>query len=298
MTETKRLGRGLEALLGPITREKAEAAGGLREVPVDSIRPNPFQPRTAFDEEAFTELAASIEASGLLQPIIVRPRNGSYELIAGERRWRAVVHLGWSKIPAVIKDVDDQTLLTLALIENLQRDALSPIDEASGYQRLSTEFKLPHADIARMVGRNRSTVANLLRLLQLPPEVQAMVHGKSLSEGHARALLGLEDRERIITFARDAVEQGWSVREMEARVRGDVPTSVAGTAVAPRRGRSGPRAVSADAKRVEDALRKHFGTDVRVTTRRRGRGFLTVSYYSNDDLARLLELILGRPFEG
>ncbi len=298
MTETKRLGRGLEALLGPITREKAEAAGGLREVPVDSVRPNPFQPRTTFDEEAFTELAASIEASGLLQPIIVRPRNGSYELIAGERRWRAVVHLGWSKVPAVIKDVDDQTLLTLALIENLQRDALSPIDEASGYQRLGVEFKLPHAEIARMVGRNRSTVANLLRLLQLPPEVQAMVHAKSLSEGHARALLGLEDSERIIGFARDAIEQGWSVREMEARVRGDEPPAAAATAAAPRRTRSGPRAVSADAKRVEDALRKHLGTDVRVTTRRRGRGFLTVSYYSNDDLARLLHLILGSAFEG
>lgn len=298
MTETKRLGRGLEALLGPITREKAEASGSLRELPVDSVRPNPFQPRTTFDEEAFTELAASIEASGLLQPIIVRPRNGSYELIAGERRWRAVTHLGWPKIPAVIKDVDDQTLLTLALIENLQRDALSPIDEAAGYQRLAAEFKLPHIEIARMVGRNRSTVANLLRLLQLPSEVQAMVHGKSLSEGHARALLGLDDSDRIIAFARDAVEQGWSVREMEARVRGDEPPVATGTTATPRRARGAPRPVNADAKRVEDALRKHFGTDVRVTTRRRGRGFLTVSYYSNDDLARLLELILGRPFEG
>jgi ParB family chromosome partitioning protein len=298
MTETKRLGRGLEALLGPISREKAEAAGMLRELSVDSVRPNPFQPRTTIDETAFTELAASIEASGLLQPVIVRPRRGSYELIAGERRWRAVVHLGWTKIPAVIRDVDDQTLLTLALIENLQRDALSPIDEASGYHRLGAEFKLPHAEIARMVGRNRSTVANLLRLLQLPAEVQALVHQKSLSEGHARALLSLEDPERMIALAREAVEQGWSVREMEARVRGDEPVATAAAPATPRRAKAAPRTVNADARRVEDALRKHLGTDVRVTTRRRGRGFLTVSYYSNDDLARLLELILGRPFEG
>jgi ParB family transcriptional regulator, chromosome partitioning protein len=298
MTETKRLGRGLEALLGPITREKAEASGTLRELPVDSVRPNPFQPRTTIDEEAFTELAASIEASGLLQPVIVRPRNGSYELIAGERRWRAVMHLGWTRVPAVVRDVDDQTLLTLALIENLQRDALSPIDEASGYQRLAAEFKLPHGDIARMVGRNRSTVANLLRLLQLPAEVQTLVHQKSLSEGHARALLGLDDPARMIALAKDAVEHGWSVREMEARVRGDEPVATSLAPVAtPRRPRTA-RTVNADARLVEDALRKHLGTDVRLTTRRRGRGFLTISYYSNDDLARLLELILGRPFEG
>jgi ParB family chromosome partitioning protein len=298
MTETKRLGRGLEALLGPITRDKAEAAGTLRELPVDSVRPNPFQPRTTIDEAAFTELAASIEASGLLQPVIVRPRNGSYELIAGERRWRAVMHLGWARVPAVIRDVDDQTLLTLALIENLQRDALSPIDEASGYQRLAAEFKLPHGEIARMVGRNRSTVANLLRLLQLPAEVQALVHQKSLSEGHARALLGLDDPARMITLAKDAVEHGWSVREMEARVRGEEPAAATLAPVAtPRRPRPA-RTVNADARLVEDALRKHLGTDVRLTTRRRGRGFLTISYYSNDDLARLLELILGRPFEG
>jgi ParB family chromosome partitioning protein len=298
MTETKRLGRGLEALLGPITREKAEAAGTLRELPVDSIRPNPFQPRTTIDEAAFTELAASIEASGLLQPVIVRPRNGSYELIAGERRWRAVMHLGWARMPAVVRDVDDQTLLTLALIENLQRDALSPIDEASGYQRLAAEFQLPHGEIARMVGRNRSTIANLLRLLQLPADVQALVHQKSLSEGHARALLSLDDPARMIALARDAVEQGWSVREMEARVRGDEPVAATLAPVAtPRRPRPA-RTVNADARLVEDALRKYLGTDVRLTTRRRGRGFLTISYYSNDDLARLLELILGRPFEG
>jgi len=297
MTETKRLGRGLEALLGPVSREQAEASGAFRELPISSVRPNPYQPRTEIDEAGLAELAASIESSGLLQPIVVRPRNGSYELIAGERRWRAAGRLGWGKIPAVVKDVDDQTLLTLALIENLQRDDLSPIDEAAGYQRLTAEFHLPQTDIARMVGRNRATVANLLRLLQLPPEVQALLHQRKLSEGHGRALLSLDDAGRMRGLAQQAVEEGWSVREMEARVRGDVSTE-SPTQDRPRRPRTEPRAVSADVRRVEEALRKHLGTDVRVTTRRRGRGFLTISYYSNDDLARLLELMLGRPFEG
>jgi ParB family chromosome partitioning protein len=229
----------------------------------------------------------------------VRPRNGGYELIAGERRWRAATRLGWTKIPAVVKDVDDQTLLTLALIENLQRDDLSPIDEAAGYQRLASEFKLPQGEIARLVGRNRTTIANLLRLLQLPAEVQAMVHERKLTEGHARALLGLAEPTAMIALAQQAADEGWSVREMEARVRGDTPAGPeASPETAPRRARPAARAVTADAKRVEDALRKHLGTDVRVTTRRRGRGFLTLSYYSNDDLARLLELILGRPFQG
>jgi ParB family transcriptional regulator, chromosome partitioning protein len=299
MSETKRLGRGLEALLGPVSREQAEASGALRELPISSIKPNPYQPRTRVDEGPLDELVASIQASGLLQPVVVRPRSGGYELIAGERRWRAATRLGWAKIPAVVKDVDDPTLLTLALIENLQRDNLSPIDEAGGYQRLGAEFQLPQAEIARLVGRNRSTVANLLRLLQLPPEVQALVHERKLSEGHARALLTLAEPDAMIALARLSVDEGWSVREMEARVRGDGPaTGPAGGAPAPKRARPAQRAVTADVRRVEDALRKHLGTDVRVTTRRRGRGFLTVSYYSNDDLARLLELILGRPFQG
>lgn len=299
MSETKRLGRGLEALLGPVSREQAEASGALREVPLASVKPNPFQPRTRLDEGELDDLVASIRASGLLQPVVVRPKGNGYELIAGERRWRAATRLGWTKIPAVVRDADDRTLLTLALIENLQRDNLTAIDEAAGYQRLATDFKLPHAEIARLVGRNRATIANLLRLLQLPPEVQALVHEGKLSEGHARALLGLAEAGDMLALAEQAIQEGWSVREMEARVRGDVPGSTTATPeAAPRRPRSGARAVSADARRVEDALRKHLGTDVRVTTRRRGRGFLTVSYYSNDDLARVLEVILGRPFQG
>ncbi len=287
MTETKRLGRGLEALLGPISREQAEATGALRELAVTAVRPNPFQPRTRLDEGALAELAASIEASGLLQPVVVRPRNGGYELIAGERRWRAVQRLGWPTVPAVVKDVDDQTLLTLALVENLQRDDLSPIDEARGYRRLMEEFALSQVDVARAVGRHRATVANLLRLLKLPEEVQALIQEGKLSEGHARALLALEQSEAVVRMAKRAVADGWSVREVESRVRGDG-----------RGRRREPRPLTPEGRRVEEALRKRLGTDVRIHAGRRGRGVLAISYYSNDDLARVLELILGEPFAG
>lgn len=297
MSDTKRLGRGLEALLGPMSREQAEASGVLRELPLAALRPNPYQPRTRIDETALAELAASIEVSGLLQPIVVRAHDGVYELIAGERRWRAVQRLGWASIPAVVRDADDRTLLTLALIENLQRNDLSAIDEALGYQRLQDEFKVPQAEVARMVGRNRSTVANLLRILRLPPEVQSLVHDGALSEGHARALVPVEDVRELVRLAREAVASGWSVRQIEAEVRraGAAARRPGGRA---RRPRAEPGTASADARRVEDALRKRLGTDVRITARRRGRGFLTINYYSNDDLARLLQLILGEPFSG
>jgi ParB family chromosome partitioning protein len=298
MSETKRLGRGLEALLGAVSKEQAEASGALRELPVGNVLPNPFQPRTHVDEAALIELTASIEASGLLQPVIVRPRNGKFELIAGERRWRAVQRLGWAKIPAVVKEVDDQTLLTLALIENLQRDDLTSIDEAAGYQRLGEEFKLPQAEIARLVGRDRSTVANLLRLLKLPDEVKTLVQEGKLSEGHARALLAAEKETDVVRLAREAVAGGWSVRETESRARGETLPTPVGAAANGARTRAPQKMASADVRRIEDALRKRLGTDVRVTARRRGRGFLSISYYSNDDLARVLELILGEPFAG
>jgi ParB family transcriptional regulator, chromosome partitioning protein len=297
MTETKRLGRGLEALLGSVSREQAQAAGALRELPIASIQPNPLQPRSQISEAELVELTASIEASGLLQPVVVRPRNGKYELIAGERRWRAVQRLGWPKIAAVVKDVDDQTLLTLALIENLQRDDLTAIDEAAGYQRLAEEFQIAQAEIARLVGRDRSTVANMMRLLKLPDEVKQLVQDRKLSEGHARALLGVPSSAKMVELAREGAEQGWSVREMESRTRGDASAQSDSSPTASP-SRAPQKMASADVRRVEDALRKRLGTDVRVTARRRGRGFLSISYYSNEDLARVLELILGEPFAG
>jgi ParB family chromosome partitioning protein len=299
VTESRRLGRGLEALLGPISREESPASGGLKELPIGAIAPNPFQPRRNFDEAQLKELADSIAASGLLQPIIVRARpEGRYELIAGERRWRAAQRLGWSRIPAVVRDVDDRALLTLALIENLQRDALSPLDAARGYQQLMQDFSLPQQEVARLVGKDRSTVSNTLRLLRLPDDVQQLLERRALSEGHARALLALAEAQEISRLARECVLAEWSVRDLEARVRGEQVQAPASVRKLLRRPRAETRNPSADIRRVEDALRKRLQTDVRITARRRGRGAVTIHYYSNDDLARLLELILGAPFEG
>ncbi|HRP06928.1 MAG TPA: ParB/RepB/Spo0J family partition protein [Gemmatimonadales bacterium] len=290
----KRLGRGLEALLGPISKEEAVESGSLREVAVNSISPNPWQPRREFREEALGELTASIEASGLLQPLVVRPVGSRYELIAGERRWRAVQRLGWTTVPVVVREVDDQAALTLALIENLQRDDLSAIDTALGYQQLIAEFGIAQSEVARLVGRDRSTVANTLRLLKLPANTQQMIQAGELSEGHARALLSAQDPASISRLARQAIDEGWSVRHTEAVVRGDVASKPRGNMM---KKLPAERPASADARRVEEELRNRLGTDVRLTAKRRGRGLLTISYYSNDDLARLLELILGRPFE-
>jgi ParB family chromosome partitioning protein len=290
----RRLGRGLEALLGPSapTTAEARAAGALVQVPLHLVRPNPYQPRRAFDDDALGELAASLERSGLLQPIVVRSAPGGYELIVGERRLRAAERLGWREIGAIIREVDDRTLLTLALVENLQRDALSPIDEALGYQRLISEFAVSHGDVADLVGRNRSTVANALRLLKLPDEVQDLVHRGTISTGHARALLQLKEPAQMAPLARRAAEEGLSVREVEALARGGrIPAS------RPRAARSRLRKPDSEVRRVEDALRRALKTDVFMVRRGKG-GRITVNFYSNDDLARLLELILGRPFDG
>ncbi len=297
MTEKpRRLGRGLEALLGPISREQAAESGALREVAVSSVTPNPWQPRRDFDEEALQELAASIEASGLIQPIVVRPLGSRFELIAGERRWRAVQRLGWDNVPVIVKEIDDQAALTLALIENLQRDDLTAMDAAVAYQRLIGEFDISQAEVARLVGKNRTTVANTLRLLKLPSDVQALVQQRELSEGHARALLTLEDSKAQSRLARRAIDLGWSVREIEAEVRGG---GEEGKSRGNMMKKPAPHApASADARRVEDELRQRLQTDVRLTAKRRGRGLLTISYYSNDDLARVLEIILGKAFEG
>jgi ParB family chromosome partitioning protein len=298
MTETiagrRRLGRGLEALLGP-TREEAEREGSLVELAIAAIRPNPFQPRRDVDQTALAELTASIKQAGLLQPVVVRRApgtpEGSFELIAGERRLRACQALGWERIPAVQREVDDRTVLTLALVENLQRDDLSPVDEARGYERLIAEFSLTQQEVAGAVGRDRSTVANALRLLKLPAAVLALLHEGGLSVGHARALLALEDARVATALAREAVDLGLSVRDVEDRVRG-------GRAPVRRPRLKKGMGPAPEVRRIEDALRRRLGTDVRVTLRAKGKGQMHVNFYSNDDLARLLELILGAPFDG
>jgi ParB family chromosome partitioning protein len=287
----RRLGRGLEALLGPTTLEEAEREGPLRELPVEEIRPNRYQPRRAIDPAALAELKSSMSISGLLQPVLVREARNGFELVAGERRWRAAKELGWKTIPAVVRQVDDQTLLTLALVENLQRASLSPIDEAEGYERLATQFRLSHAQIAQAVGRDRSTVANAVRLLQLPRSVQQLLGSGALTAGHARALLGLEDERTINRLARECVAAGWSVRDMERRVRSGRDGR------AQRRGRA-RRHLPPEVRRIEDALRRRLGTDAGVVLNGKSKGHLVICFYSSEDLARLLEIILGRRWDG
>ncbi len=290
----RRLGRGLEALLGAGTVEEAEREGSLRELPVNEIRANRHQPRRAFDPEALKELKDSIAANGLIQPIVVRPapRGDGYEIVAGERRWRSAKDLGWKKIPAVVREVDEQTMLTIALVENLQRASLSPIDEAEGYERLARDFSLSQAQIAHAVGRERSTVANAIRLLSLPKPVQVLLDSGALTAGHARALLSLDDPREIARVAREAVANGWSVRETERHTRGGDggPKKKAAKAA--------KRALPPEVRRIEDALRKKLGTDVAVMLRGKGKGHVAARFYSHDDLARLLEVMLGRRWDG
>ncbi len=288
----RRLGRGLEALLGPTVSE-ARANGSLTQLPLSSISPNPYQPRHAFDEKALDELKNSMAQAGLLQPVIVRPTvNHRFELIAGERRCRAAEALGWEEIDAVIREVDDRTLLTLALVENLQRDALSAIDEARGYQRMIDEFDVSQSEVGELVGRDRSTVANALRLLRLPQDVQDLVHAGKLTTGHARALLQVRDQRTVPLLAERILSDRLSVREAEALTR-----SKKSSKRRPRYSRNDSPQY-AQIRRVEDALRAKLGTDVFVAMRGKSSGRMTINFYSNDDLSRILELVLGEPFDG
>jgi ParB family chromosome partitioning protein len=292
-TGKRRLGRGLEALLGVPSVQEAARDGELRELAISDISPNPFQPRRAFDPATLGDLKRSLATAGLLQPVVVRETESGFQLVAGERRWRAAKSLGWRRIPAVVRDVDDRTLLTLALVENLQRASLSPIDEAEGYDRLGREFGLSQAEIAERVGRERSTVANAIRLLKLPKAVQVLLDSGALSAGHARALLSLPGERDIVRLAREAVAKDWSVRELETRARSpQAPGSGSGKSKAAR------RATPPEARRVEEALRKRLGTDAKVVLTGKGKGHVSLRFYSSDDLARLLELLLGRRWDG
>ncbi|MGH7483187.1 MAG: ParB/RepB/Spo0J family partition protein [Longimicrobiales bacterium] len=287
-----RLGRGLGALLGDYLEEPPPEGVEVRRVPVGAIGPNPFQPRRAFSEEDLAELVDSIRENGLLQPIIVRPAPGGadaeYQLVAGERRWRALTRLGWAEAPAIIKDVDDQTLLVLALVENIQRSALSPLEEAEAYRQLTEEFGLSQAAVAETVGRDRSTVANTMRLLQLPPPVRRLVSEGALTAGHARALLGLASERRMSEFARQAADQGWSVRETEERVRR------AGPEQKPKKKMSGPRRPRDPVeRRLEEELQRVYGTPVRVRRTGASKGRIEVPFFDAEDFERVYELMTG-----
>jgi ParB family transcriptional regulator, chromosome partitioning protein len=300
--QPRRLGRGLEALLAmkaPEPRNPSANASdtlptaGLQNVRLSEIRPNPYQPRKEFKLEELSDLQASLKASGLLQPITLRtsPTGAGFELIAGERRFRAASALGWTEIPAVVRSIDDKTLLTLALIENLQRSDLNPLEEAEGYKRLVDQFALSHAQVGEVVGKDRSTIANLLRLLQLPAAVRRLLGDGSIALGHARALLALADDRAMIELAREAASQGMSVREVERRVH-----SATGSRQRDKTTTAKARTpASAEARSIEDRLRRHLQTDVGVhlSKGKSTKGELRVHFYSNDDLARVLDLILG-----
>ncbi len=284
MTETRRLGRGLEALLGPISREQAEASGALRELPVTSVRPNPYQPRTRIDEGALAELVASIEASGLLQPVVVRPHSGGFELIAGERRWRASQAAGLHEIPAIVREVSEAQAFELALVENLQRADLNPMEEADGYRRLVEEFGLTQEQVSQRVGKERSTVANALRLLGLPDEVKTMVAEGSLSAGHARALLGLPRMPELVEVANQVAAKRLSVRDTEKLVQ---------QAKATKAGKDSgkPQKQSPQVKALTEELQRLLGTKVRIVEKGSGKGTLEVDYFSYDDLDRILKVL-------
>lgn len=312
----RRLGRGLEALLKhnsppsqSVSRETtSDGSGGtpapvviqedspLKEIEITSIRANQYQPRKAFKAEELEDLKNSIAATGLLQPITVRllNQNGHYELVAGERRFRAVQLLGWTKITAIVRDYDDQTMLTLALVENLQRSDLNPIEEAEGYQRLGEEFSLTQAEIARLVGKDRSTVANLMRILQLPSAVKDMIEAGQLTPGHARPLLSLDDDVAITRMATEISKLGLSVRAVEERIRQENSRSKMALEAAskgPLTHKSEAATKAADVKYVEDLLRKRLQTDVSIDIKHGERGQVNVQFYSYADLNRLLELM-------
>lgn len=296
---SRRLGRGLGALIAPppAAPPVVSAQDRLRDIPVQQIRPNPLQPRKDFNEEELQELEASIRASGLLQPISVRTRPGGFELIAGERRFRAVKRLGWTTVPAVVRDIDDEALLTLALIENLQREDLNPMDEAQGYQRLAQEFGLSQQQIADAVGKDRSTVANLLRLLGLPDDVQHLVRDGQLSVGHARALLALPPERSVSEAARHVVERKLTVREVERLAQAAQGEAKPPTPRAQRKSAAGT-AGRLPVAHLEDRLRRRLQTDVRIIANETAEGELRIRFYSADDLERLLDLIVGPPADG
>ena len=286
----KRLGKGLSALLGDYLPEGDATGPELERLPVGELRPNPFQPRQAIDTEALEDLAQSIQENGLLQPIVVRAsEQGGWEIVAGERRWRAVRQLEWTHVPVLKRDVDDHTMLVMALIENLQREDLSPLDEAHAYQRLIDEFGLTQSQVAERVGRDRSTIANTVRLLGLPDRVQKLLNDGKISAGHARALLGLADESRAVQLAMAAATEGMSVREIERHVRERKseqkkmkrPISTAD-----------PRA-SAYVERAEQALARALGTAVSVRLTTAETGHIEIPFRDAEDFERVVEIIVG-----
>ena len=296
MSGRDRLGRGLEALLGDYIQEggvprRGEAAGATK-IAVRAISPNPFQPRRAFRMEELTELAASIRTNGLLQPIVVRisASRRSYELVAGERRLRAAKQLGWTDIPAQVRDVDDRSLLVLALVENLQREELGPLEECHGYEQLRDQFGYTQQEIADAVGKSRSTVANMMRLAALPASVRRFMEEGALSMGHGRAILPLEDAIKAADLAREAVAGDWSVRETEKRVRDLLKRGTPDEDPSPDDTPKSDPAVGV----LEEALGDHLGTRVMIHWKGQGKGAIRITFQGDRDLERVFAAVTGR----
>jgi ParB family chromosome partitioning protein len=291
-----KLGRGLDALLGldtgPASNE-GDAGGELRQLAVGAIQPGRYQPRTGMDPERLKELADSIRAQGLIQPIVVRPLGPEhFEIIAGERRWRAAQLADLTEVPCVVREVPDQATVAMALIENIQREDLNPLEEASALERLIDEFHLTHQQAAEAVGRSRAAVSNLLRLLDLPPDIKSLLEQRRLEMGHARALLTLPAVEAR-KLAQNAAEAGWSVRELEERARiahgnGNGASRKGGGKGKGRRNEGG---ADPNVARLEQELTEKLGARVSIQQARGGRGRLTIEYFSLDELEGIIERI-------
>jgi ParB family chromosome partitioning protein len=276
----KALGRGLDALIPTNEDTSVEQVvdEDVRELPVEMIRANPWQPRSEVAEDALKDLVASIRQNGVLQPVIVRRGDHGYELVAGERRFVACKLAGIASVPVVVRSVTDQQMVELALVENLQREDLNPIDQAKAYKRLQEEFDLTQEEISEKVGKDRASVANQIRLLQLPPEVQEHVSRGTLSAGHGRALLAIEDPAKQLELGQLVAARGLSVREAERLARRKVRA----------RRQKGRRALTAELAALEENVREHLAT--RVTIKPSGKGgMIEIQYYSSEDLERILE---------
>jgi ParB family chromosome partitioning protein len=284
------LGRGLDALIpgSDVVEAPVPVSAGLTELSITDIDPNPHQPRSHFDEETLASLAASVRELGVLQPILVRPAGERFELIAGERRWRAARRAGLTTIPAVVRTIDDGTSLEQALVENLHRQDLNPLEEAGAYQQLIEDFGLTQEDVARRVGRSRSAVANILRLFQLPPAIQRMVRDGQLTAGHARALLGSPDRAFQEELARAAVDGGLTVRDVEEAVRAQHagPEEPAPRPPRPEPGQTRP----AGLLELEGLLSDRLDTRVSVSMGAK-RGKVVIDFATIEDLERIYRLI-------
>lgn len=275
-----------------LSETPATANEELREVDIDLIEPNNVQPRTRFDETQLEELAQSIKTNGVVQPILVRKTNGGrYQIVAGERRWRAAQRAGLQRIPSVIRDVPDDKMLELALIENIQRQELNAIEEAYAYKRLIETFNLTQETVAQRVGRDRTFVTNYLRLLRLPEDIQLLVEENKLSMGHARALLGIDDADKQREIARSVIDRNLSVRDTERTVKRVVAGADSNTVTL---STPSERGNDANTRAAESKLRRRLGTQVHILPNQSGEGGkIEVQYYNDGDLQRLYELIMG-----